>query len=381
MITNSWLIWGLICAISGFSIWAANSTKWGKFLGYVNTAILIGVVVVNLGLMPSSAGEYTTVMTTFVPLGIVLMLFMCDLTKLGKCGPKMILCMVVCAAVMFVVSAVGALVIPMGGETWKISAVAASYFTGNLQTAAGTAASLELKSETMALFSAASVIPWVLYSLGAYLVGKSPIPKFLKSYKDSDSGITLTEEEMAEAREKLDRKQVFININETAIVIGAAALVTAIGQWLGEVTGFYSIVFYATLGILVANFTPIRKFVVHDYLATFIFTMYMVTVGLSAHWSTFATMEWNIFFYFIFIYVISIVVYILLLKVFRLPWEMGLLSHMACVGGPIATPPLAKSYNWTDLVLPSIIIAILGQVFGSYIGVGTGMVVRAILGG
>ena len=109
--------------------------------------------------------------------------------------------------------------------------------------------------------------------------------------------------------------------------------------------------------------------------------MYMVTVGLSAHWKTFATMQWNIFFYFVFIYLASVIIYLLLLKVFHLPWEMGLLAHMACVGGPIAAPPLAKSYDWTDLVLPSIIIAILGQVFGSYIGVGTGMVVRAILGG
>lgn len=52
----------------------------------------------------------------------------------------------------------------------------------------------------------------------------------------------------------------------------------------------------------------------------------------------------------------------------RLPWEYMLISHMACAGGPVATPPLAKSYGWTDLVLPGIVIAVLGQVFGAYCG-------------
>lgn len=76
MITNSWLIWGLLAAIAGFSIWAANTTKWGKFLGYVNVAMISGIIVSNLGILPVSSGEYTTIMTSFVPIGIVCMLFM-----------------------------------------------------------------------------------------------------------------------------------------------------------------------------------------------------------------------------------------------------------------------------------------------------------------
>lgn len=381
MITNTWLIWGILAALAGLSIWASNNTKWGKFLGYVNLALISGAIISNVGILPPSSAEYTTVMNYFVPIGIVCMLFMADLTKLGKCGPKMILCMLISSAVMMVVAIVGAVLFGMGEETWKVAAVAASYFTGNLQTAAGTASSLELSSEMMAFFNAAAAVPWVIYSLGCYMVGHSPIPKFLRSYTDSGSGITLSEEEQREAREKLDRKEVLLNINETAIVIGAAVLIVGVGQWLGTVTGFYSIVFYATMGILVANFTPIRKFIINDYLATFIFTLYMVTCGIGAHYSTFSRLPWQMFAYVIFIYVTSIAIYLLLLKLFRLPWEMGLLAHMACVGGPIATPPLAKSYSWTDLVLPGIIIAVLGQVFGAYIGIGAGTIVQAILGG
>lgn len=379
MISNSWLIWGIICAVAGFSIWAANSTKWGKFLGYVNVALIAGAILSNVGVLPASAAEYSTVMNWFVPVGIVLMLFMCDLTKLGKVGPKMIACMALGIGTFFIVSTIGAIAFPMGEETWKVAGVAASYFTGNLQTAAGTSASVGLSAEMMAFFNAAAAVPWVIYSLGCYLVGRSPIPRFLRSYLDSGSGITLTEEEQAAAREKLDRKEIAIKINETAIVIGVAVLVVAVGQWLGTITGFYSIAFYAGIGIVIANFTPIRKFVINDYLATFIFTLYMVTCGAGAHWSTFSSLPWQMFAYVIFIYVVSIIIYIVLLKLCRLPWEMGLLAHMACVGGPIATPPLAKSYNWNDLVLPAIIIAVLGQVVGAYVGIGVASLVQSVL--
>jgi len=180
MITNSWLIWGILAAATGFSIWASNNTKWGKFLGYVNVAIIIGAIISNVGILPVSSGEYGTIMNSFVPIGIVCMLFMADLTKLGKCGPKMIICMLVASLVFLLVAIIGAILFNMGGETWKVAAVAASYFTGNLQTAAGTASSVELSSEMMAFFNAAAAVPWVIYSLGCYMVGRSPIPKFLR---------------------------------------------------------------------------------------------------------------------------------------------------------------------------------------------------------
>lgn len=381
MIANSWLIWGILAATTGFSIWASNVTRWGKFLGYVNVALILGAILSNVGLMPPSSEEYTIVMTHFVPIGIVCMLFMADLTKLGKCGPKMIICMFLAAATFLIVSTVGAVIFNMGDETWKVAAVADSYFTGNLQTAAGVSSSLGMSSEMMAFFNAAAAIPWVFYSLGCYMVGRSPIPKFLRSYKDSKSGIALTEEENAEARARMERTEVMLNINETAIVIGVAVFVVGFGEWLGGITGIYPIIIYAALGVIIANFTPIRKFVINDYLATFLFTMYMVTCGIGAHWTTLNRLPWQMFAYVIFIYVASIALYILILKICRLPWEMGLLAHMACVGGPVSTPPLAKGYNWTDLFLPAVIISILGQVLGPYTGLAAGNIVRMIIGG
>lgn len=376
MITNTWLVWAMIVGWAGLSIWLANNTRAGKFPGFVNMGLLGGVILSNIGVAPITSDAYSIVDNYFVPIGIVLMLFMCDLRKLGKCGPKVVGAMVLSAAVIFIACMSGAVIFHLGDETWKFAAISIGDFVGNMQTAAGVATSVDISSENMTFFTAATAIPWVAYSLLAYMVGKSFIPRFLGSYKNMDTGMKLTDEEHAAALEKLNRKEVMLNINETAVVLGAAVAIAGVGNWLGQVTGFYAIVFYATIGILVANFTPIHKYVANDYLATLIFAMYMFKTGCGAHWSKIASVPWQLFLYLIFIYVASAVLLILVSKLIRMPWEYGLMAHMACIGGPVSTPPLAKLYGWSGLVLPGIIIAVLGQVAGSYLGVLGGSLLR-----
>ena len=381
MIQNSWLLYGIIFACAGLAIWLGNNTKWGRYLGYVNLAILSGVILVNLGIMPKSDASYSTVMSKFIPVGIVMMLFMCDLRKLGKCGPKMLMVMLVMILIMIGGGLVTGLLFNTSPESWKLWACATSNNVGNLQTFAGTAASMGLSEHNTIMFTTASNTYWVMYSLLTYLVGRSFISKWLVSYKDQlGGGSTFTEEENQRALAEMGSKEKKLHIDEVAIVFGTAVLVAGVGNWLGEVTGFYPIVFYATIGILIANFTPIRKFVVNDYTASFIFCMYMFTLGCTAHWSTFAGADLSVFGGVFFFNTLSIVLIILVAKLFKFPWEYALLAHCACLGGPIATPPLAKYYKWTDLVLPAVIIAVLGQAVGAYCGVFTGTLLQAILG-
>lgn len=369
MITNEWLVWAMVIGCSGLSIWLANNTKWGKFLGFVNMGLLMGFILTNIGVAPISDPAYNVVTSYFVPVGITLMLFKCNLRKLAKCGPKIVGTMVLAILSISVVCIVGVMIFPMGDEAAKMAGVALGDFIGNMQTAAGVGVSLGISDVTMGYFMAATAIPWVAYSILSYMVDKTPIPKFLVSYKDVETGMKLSKEEHEAALKEMNSKEVKIDINETAVVIGAAVAIAGVGNWLGEITGFYSIIFYATIGILVANFTPIHKYVVNDYLSTLIFAMFMFKTGCGAHISKLASVPISLFMYLIFIYVASALILILVSKLIKMPWEYSLMAHMACIGGPVSTPPLAKVYGWSDLVLPGIIIAVLGQVMGSYVGV------------
>lgn len=369
MITNQWLLWAIIVGCSGLSVWLANNTKWGKFLGFVNMGLIMGFVLSNLGIAPIKNSAYNIVNAYFVPIGIVLMLFKCNLRKLSKCGPKITIAMFLSTICIFTSCILGAIIFPMGDETSKMAGVAIGDFVGNMQTAGGVGASLGISDTAMGFFTAATAIPWFTYSLLSYMVDKTPIPKFLGSYKDIETGMRLSKEEQEIALASLGQKEVSINISEAAVVIGAAVAVTGVGNWLGQITHFYSIIFYATIGVVLANFTSIHKFIVNEHLSTLCFAMFMFKTGCGAHVSKLAIVPLNLFLYLIFIYVVSSILLILISKITRIPWEYSLLAHMACIGGPVSTPPLAKVYKWTELVLPGIIIAVLGQVLGSYLGV------------
>ena len=56
----------------------------------------------------------------------------------------------------------------------------------------------------------------------------------------------------------------------------------ALGNFLGELTGFYSIVFYAGIAVVIANFTKIGKFKISEDLASFMFGMYIFSLGANA---------------------------------------------------------------------------------------------------
>ena len=82
----------------------------------------------------------------------------------------------------------------------------------------------------------------------------------------------------------------------------------------------------------------------------------------------------------IFIYVVSFILVFLVLKLIKMPWEYGLISHMALIGGPVTIGPLCDNYNWKDMVLPGCILAVLGQAMGAYLGLGAANLILKIVG-
>lgn len=379
MVKEMWYIWGILVGMAGFCVWASVNTKVGKKLGYLNAGLIAGVILTNIGITPMNHAAYKIVNTYLIPIGICLCLLMANIRELKKCGIKMVIMMVATVVVMIVGGVLGVLFVNLGIEGPKYAAIAVSNFVGNMQTAAGTAVSVGISDEAYAFFSATTTIPWLCYSFFAYMVGKTPIVKWLVSYKDAESGIAFTEEENRKALEDFNRTEFTAKNTEISVVIGVSVAIAAIGMYLGKLTGFYSIAFYAGIGVLLANFTSLRKCKSNEHLSTLIFTIFIISKGCGAHWTRLMNMPLQILGYLLFLYVFSFTMCVLIAKLLRIPWEYMLLAHMACIGGPASAPPLANIYGWHDLVLPAIVIAILGQVFGAYAGIATMTLINTLI--
>lgn len=150
--------------------------------------------------------------------------------------------------------------------------------------------------------------------------------KNFKSYKDEVTDMALSEEERLAYAEEMASKEKKVGIIDVAVVMGAGMAVAALGNFLGELTGFYSIVFYAGIAVVIANFTKIGKFKISEDLASFMFGMYIFSLGANATLASIANSTWKVTVGVIFIY--SSILPVSIPCTETDPYALGIWSHL-----------------------------------------------------
>lgn len=364
MISNVWLILGIFAVLASFSVWAAKYTKWGNYLGYVNIAVILGLIVVNLKIVPEWSDIHNLAFNYFVPIAVVLVLLQADLRILKKVGGKLLLTLG-CAIVFTMIAAVaGGLILDCGPETYKVFAAYAAGYVGNAQTLNLVASALNMDPGTLVFVNASDSVIYIIYSLILFSCGKwAFMKKHYGSYKELDKRAA-----KYEAEEYNPDEDIKVSSEETAVVIGAAIGIVALGQWLGEITGLLALIFYVAIAVIVANVTPVKKYKINDKIGTWLFCMFMVAIGACAPVRVLAEAPKTVVLGCAFVIGGSMILFLIFGKLFKLPLEYMIISSMACIGGAVSTPPLAQTYKWSDLVMPGLFCGIIAQVLGSYCG-------------
>lgn len=375
MITNTWLILGIFAVMASFSIWVSKYTKWGNYLGYVNIAVILGLLAVNVNLVPSWSDIHNLAFNYCVPIAVVLVLLQADLRIIKRVGSKLLL--VLAAAICFTMMAaiIGGLIFDCGAETYKVFAAYAAGYVGNAQTLNLVASALNMDSGTLVFVNASDSVIYIIYSLILFQCGKwAFVEKHYRSYKslaNASSADVSLEAYNPDAEIK-------VSSEETAVVLGAAIGIVALGQWLGELTGVLSLIFYVALAVIIANVTPIKKYKINDKIGTWLFCMFMVAIGASAPVSALISAPKSVVLGCAFVIFTTMALFLILGKLFKFPFEYMIVASMACIGGAVSTPPLAQSYKWNDLVLPGLFCGIIAQVLGSYCGLLVSSILQAL---
>lgn len=368
MITSIWGLLAVYAGCSSLAIWLGNNTRIGKKWGYVLIANLLGFILVNIGVIAITNEISIIIIRYLVPIAVVMILFQADIRRILQVGLKFLIVMMVTTVIILACCIGFGLLFNVGPESAKMWGALAGDYVGNMQTLGVLVAQLGLSPEMTAAISASQAVYFVLYSivmLSLYKFGW--FKNFFKSYKDlGKTGIQVD----GDIDIDIDNpnKDFKVNPSEVAILGGAAIVIIWVGDLLGSLTGWLSMIFYVTIAIVLANTTKISKFKVNDSIGVWLFNMFMVSVGAGAKITTLMTLSPMIVVGNGVILVASMILMLLFIKLAKMPIEYGMLSHMACVGGAVSTPPMAKAYNWNDLVLPGLLVGILGQVLGPYYG-------------
>ncbi len=383
MITNGFAYLAFILFFAGLVVLAEKHSK-GKFFEYVPAVVLIYFVCMlfsTFGLWektPSVNAVYKEVKNNLLPAMIFLMLVRCDLRRIIKLGPKMLLGFFAASTSIAVGFVVMYLLFKsnLPADSWKaFAALCGSWMggTGNMVAIQGALNIADADMGYTLLIDSINYSIWVMILLGMVPYG----PRFNRWTKSDTSAIDQVGAELSKHHESLRKEMTFSDI---IFLLGSALAVSALCQWAAGylpksdfMSGTTWTVLLATVAGVLCAMTPMYGLPGSSQIAN---TMLYTIVGLIASRANFAELTeapLYIFAGFVILGVHALVMAVIA-KIFKLDLFTCGVASLANIGGVASAPILAAAYS--DALVP---IGVLMAMMGYIIGTGGGLIVGKIL--
>lgn len=358
--------------------------KAQKFFKFAPPIVLIylGLMVlctVKLWDLESTAEAYSSLKNPLLYAMLFIMLLRCDLRKIIKLGPKMLIgffsATVSIGLGFFISYAIlhGAL----GEGAWKsLGALCGSWMGGGGNMLAIQAA-LDVDEASMAYALVMDSICATLYVMFLlWVIGFSE--KFNKWTK-ADTRIIDEVGQSLEAEARANTK--VLTWHNIMILLGAGLLVSAVCQKIGELIAGYATFFdkatwtvllVTLLGVILAM-TPFGKLKGTEEISNALLYIVIALIASRADLGSIGNAPVWLLSGFI-ILVIHIAIMLILAKVFKLDIFTCAVASLANIGGTATAPVLAGTYS-SALVPVGIIMALLGYV----VGTGGGLIVAQLM--
>lgn len=158
---------------------------------------------------------------------------------------------------------------------------------------------------------------------------------------------------------------------------------------LGAMAGFSKLVFgemkelvlifgVTGLALILSGFKRVRNLKGNMVSADYLMLLFGFTLGLQANVSELLSDRSELFNYFLVTYSVMLLIHLMLAKLFKIDVQSFLISSTAAVFGPPFIGPVAEALNNRSLIPAGIIIALLGNAIGTYLGI---LIVKLLLGG
>ncbi len=394
---NTWVLWAIMTGIAALSIWLEQTYRWaGKVTGAV-LALILMMLLANVGVIPTDAPAYDAVWGYVVPLAIPLLLFNCDIRKIGRETGRLLIVYLVSAAGTVAGAILGALLI--GRWVPELKAFSAmftgTYIGGGVNFTAMAAAFLTDKK----LIAAGVVADNLLMALYFFVLIAIPgISWFRRNYShphmDELEKGGAAEGGYAAAYWKANP----ISLANIGFDFAAAAIIVAVSRAFAQYCS-------AAIPTSTTALSVLNQIVGNQYLVITTLTMILATAFPRVFGQAPGASEIGTFLIYIFFAVIGapasiieiltnspilfvyagIVILMNMLVTFGAGRLLGFSLEDMCaasnanIGGPTTAVAMVISKGWFGLVGPAMLVGTLGYVLGNYLGVIVANVVSTMI--
>lgn len=373
----------VILAMIALAYWV-QKFKVFKVLGPALFVIILGIILVNLKIVPGYVDVYGTISVYCIPISISLYLLNVDLKQILKMSKQPLLSIV---SAVFCVSLVAVIFGIIFGskitEGWKVAGMFVGTYTGGSANLTAIATGLNATADTIAAANAAD------YVIGMpSLILMFAMPAIYKSSKKLQKlwPYQFTDAELEGSGEQKELMEAEVwSIKDIAILLAIAASVVAVSTALsGYLPADFSsagrILLISTLSIIVAQFPAVKRLRGAMNLGMFFGMMFLVVVGFSVDIAGFLGSAITITLFCFCVIFGSLVLHLLLTRLLKIKFEYVLLGIVGAIADGSTAALVASGAKWKNLISIGLLMGVIGGVCGNYVGIAVAYLVRMVIG-
>ena len=394
---NTWVLWAICAAGAAGAIYLEQKYTWAAKASGAIVALVMALILSNLGIIPTASPVWDTVWNYVVPLSLPLLLMQCNVRDMGKDSLRL-LGIFLCGSVGTMAGALIGFAV-LGNFIPELNALA-GVFTGTYIGGSVNFAALgEAFDVTGEMLSAATVADNLLMALYFFVLVMIPgIGFFRKHYKHPhqdavESGTADSDAEGTAAAAYWGRKE--MSLKDIALAVAVAFVIVAVSGIVADflagviptsnpVLSMLNTLFgnmylwIATISMICATAAPgffgeIRG---TNEMGTFLIYLFFFVIGVPASIPLIVRNSPLLLVFAAIVVIVNMLFSLVLGKIFKFDLEEILCASNANIGGPTTSAAMAVSKGWTKLVGPCLIVGTIGYVIGTYCG----LIIGSLLG-
>ena len=394
---NPWVLWAICAAGAAGAIYLEQKYTWAAKASGAIVALVMALILSNLGIIPTASPVWDTVWNYVVPLSLPLLLMQCNVRDMGKDSLRL-LGIFLCGSVGTMAGALIGFAV-LGNFIPELNALA-GVFTGTYIGGSVNFAALgEAFGVTGEMLSAATVADNLLMALYFFVLVMIPgIGFFRKHYKHPhqdavESGTADSDAEGTAAAAYWGRKE--MSLKDIALAVAVAFVIVAVSGIVADflagviptsnpVLSMLNTLFgnmylwIATISMICATAAPgffgeIRG---TNEMGTFLIYLFFFVIGVPASIPLIVRNSPLLLVFAAIVVIVNMLFSLVLGKIFKFDLEEILCASNANIGGPTTSAAMAVSKGWTKLVGPCLIVGTIGYVIGTYCG----LIIGSLLG-
>lgn len=393
-------------------LYLTHKYRIAEQIGSVIIAYAIGLILGNIGLIPSpgqalneimitqpklalsevealhAGGQITSndvfafrvyklrdlLMTITILLAIPLMLFSTNIHQWKKVAGKTLLSLVVGLVAVIVVIIAGFYIFKDSGtkDLWKVAGMLVGVYTGGTPNLASIKMALDVDAETYILTHTYDLIVGVFYLAFLITVGQKVFLKFLPKFPYPKGTENLQDEDKAKQPffSVFRREKLFPLLKAFGVAILIFGVAIGLSQMVPENSVMAIVILgITTLGILVSLIPAINRIEKTFEAGIYLILVFSIVVASMADIRNLAGISAGLLGYVSLAVFGSLFLHLLFSRIFKIDTDTTIITSTAFICSPAFVPIIAGALKNRQIVVSGMTIGIIGYAIGNYLGV------------